>query len=194
MMIRRARPVLLALAFVLPAAMPTAAADAAPSAGSLIEDIERLVELPAHRRLIETRSAEGVSLAPFVTDGCSGGLSAGWTFAASQVPALATLHGAHPPWEACCVAHDRAYHAAPGADAEASFDARLAADRAMRECVLAEGALRKPVLMAEYGLGDVAVDLLYEGIAAAMYRAVRLGGVPCSALPWRWGYGWPYCN
>ena len=48
--------------------------------------------------------------------------------------------------------------------------------------------------MADYGLSAGMVDLLYAGIAGAMYRAVRLGGVPCSALPWRWGYGWPECK
>ena len=27
-----------------------------------------------------------------------------------------------------------------------------------------------------------------------MYRAVRLGGAPCTGLPWRWGHGWPPCS
>jgi hypothetical protein len=132
-------------------------------------------------------------LTPFASDGCSGGLSAGWTFAATHLPQLANVHGEHPPWEACCVTHDRAYHSAPGGDALASFSARRAADEAMRLCVLAEGAARKEALMADYRLSGHMVDLLYEGIAGAMYRAVRLGGAPCSRLPWRWGYGWPQC-
>jgi hypothetical protein len=33
----------------------------------------------------------------------------------------------------------------------------------------------------------------YDVIAGLVYRAVRAGGVPCSTLPWRWGYGWPKC-
>ena len=35
---------------------------------------------------------------------------------------------------------------------------------------------------------------LYAAIAELMYRAVRIGGIPCSGLPWRWGYGWPECG
>jgi len=31
-------------------------------------------------------------------------------------------------------------------------------------------------------------------IAEIMYRAVRLGGAPCTTLPWRWGFGWPKCE
>jgi hypothetical protein len=38
------------------------------------------------------------------------------------------------------------------------------------------------------------VGFIYQGIADLMYRAVRLGGIPCSGLPWRWGYGWPACD
>ena len=30
--------------------------------------------------------------------------------------------------------------------------------------------------------------------ADMMYRAVRIGGGPCTGLPWRWGNGWPGCN
>ena len=181
----------LLVALILPAA---AGAEAGGGAPTVVDDIELWLELPAQRGLARTKAAPGATLAPFVTDGCSGGLSAGWEFAVRHLPALASGHGDHPPWEHCCVTHDRAYHAAPGADAVAGFHARRAADDAMRACVLAEGAARRPALMADYGLSAGMVDLLYAGIAGAMYRAVRLGGVPCSALPWRWGYGWPECK
>ncbi|MFT5398236.1 MAG: hypothetical protein ACI8XW_001026 [Gammaproteobacteria bacterium] len=30
--------------------------------------------------------------------------------------------------------------------------------------------------------------------AELMYSAVRLGGAPCTGLPWRWGHGWPECQ
>jgi hypothetical protein len=179
-----------ALAFILPNLLPAAADEGA----LFLDGVERWLELGRHARLVATKTSPDASLAPFVSDGCSGGLSAGWAFAARHLPQPAELHGAHPPWEACCVAHDRLYHAAPGADAEASFAARLAADEAMRLCVLAEGEQRKSSLMVDYGMSEGAVDLLYDGIAAAMYRAVRLGGVPCSRLAWRWGYGWPDCG
>ena len=38
------------------------------------------------------------------------------------------------------------------------------------------------------------VETLYAANAELMYSAVRIGGIPCSALPWRWGYGWPECG
>ena len=38
------------------------------------------------------------------------------------------------------------------------------------------------------------VARIYKVIGDLMYRAVRIGGVPCSGLPWRWGYGWPECD
>ncbi len=185
------RKLLLVLVLLGSIVGPAAAGDASPTA---IDRLELWLELPAHERFVGMRSAPGAALAPFETDGCSGGLSAGWAFAARHVPQLATHHGEHPPWEACCVEHDRAYHSAPGDDALASFTARRRADETMRLCVLAEGEARKEALMADYGLSAGMADLLYEGIAGAMYRAVRLGGAPCSRLPWRWGYGWPQCR
>jgi hypothetical protein len=154
------------------------------------------IEIHQHERLVRTRAAEGAELAPFVSDGCSGGLSSGWVFFSSTFPALAEKHGSHPPWESCCVAHDRLYHAAgpASASAEQSFEARLAADGELRLCVIETATLRRTELAREYGLSARQVDLLYNAIAAVMFRAVRLGGGPCSGLPWRWGFGWPPCG
>ncbi len=182
----------LGLALVLLSA--TAGGAVAGETPTVVDRVELWLELPAHERFVATKSAPGAALAPFTTDGCSGGLSAGWAFAARHLPALAAHHGEHPPWEACCSAHDRAYHAGPGDDALASFMARRKADDTMRTCVLAEGAARRDSLMQDYGISAGMVDLLYEGIAGVMYRAVRLGGAPCSRLSWRWGYGWPQCR
>ncbi|MEL7212553.1 MAG: hypothetical protein AAGK92_07815 [Pseudomonadota bacterium] len=122
---------------------------------------DRRVEERQHARLLEVRDAP---LTPFVSDGCSGGLSRIW----NEV-------GADPlPFESCCVSHDRAYHAGGSAmTARGSYVERLAADRAFQMCV------------AETG-GEVVSD--------ALFQAVRLGGVPCSGLSWRWGYGRPRCQ
>jgi hypothetical protein len=151
--------------------------------------IDRAAELPAHRALAAARAASGDALAPFETDGCSGGLSAVWAFVARQFPAFAAAQGARPPWEACCVAHDRLYHVAGNdPDPDASFDARLAADMALRACVLDT-------------LGDTAFGLAPDlarpaaaAAAEAMFQAVRLGGGPCTGLPWRWGFGRAPCG
>lgn len=152
------------------------------------------VEMAAHRRLVEVMTSPDHRLEPFVTDGCSGGLSLAWGAIADLLPPFAQAHEEHPPWEACCVTHDRAYHAAGGArTAEQSYRARFAADEALRACVLATGELRGPQLAETYELTEAQITTAYELIADAMFNAVRLGGAPCSGLPWRWGYGYPGC-
>lgn len=157
-------------------------------------DPGRAVELPAHRALQRVLAQSDTELAPFATDGCSGGLSASWTVIGGQFPDFAEAHGGVPPWESCCVSHDRAYHDAGGpTDAGASYDARLAADEALRACVIAEGEGRIGDIAERYGVEDDTVRQAYVTIAASMFIAVRLGGGPCTALPWRWGYGYPQC-
>lgn len=156
--------------------------------------LSRAVELPAHRWLAEIRRTPGAPLADFTTDGCSGGMSSLWTFTAEQFPDFAAAHGGIPPWEGCCVTHDRAYHTAgESSDPEASYAARLSADEALKDCVAATSGSRDAILRDEYGLTATQVRTAYGAIATAMFQAVRLGGGPCTGLPWRWGYGWPQC-
>jgi hypothetical protein len=171
------------------------AADATKPEG-FISGAVRDLELTQHDRLLEVQTAPGAVLAPFTTDGCSGGMSATWTMAAGIIAGMSKRHGYEPPWAICCVAHDRLYHAgAPtGADAAASFDARLKADEALRQCVRQAGGDRVAGLSAEYGLSEDDVRLLYDGLAQGMFGAVRIGGAPCTGLSWRWGYGWPNCK
>jgi len=152
------------------------------------------IELAAHRRLATVMDRAGHRPAPFTTDGCSGGLSAAWATIADLLPGFAGTHASRPPWEACCLTHDRAYHDAGGArSAEASHRARLAADTRLRACVRATGTARTRALSESYGLTGAQVAAAYALIAEAMFEAVRLGGGPCSGLPWRWGYGYPGC-
>jgi len=154
------------------------------------------IEIARHQRLVEVRTPPSIRLAPFKSDGCSGGLSAGWDFLAQALPQLARRHGDQPPWQQCCVTHDQAYHAGGGrhADARASYMARRRADEQLRQCVLHTGKKRILALMSDYSLSREQASKLYRGIADAMYRAVRVGGIPCTALPWRWGFGWPRCD
>lgn len=165
----------------------------AANAADWSDQLSRSVELPAHRWLAEQRSASnGVS--KFTTDGCSGGMSSLWTFVAERYPSFSEAHGGVPPWEACCVTHDRAYHdAGPDPAPGASYDARLAADEALRQCVQATASVRDSVLMDEYGMNAAQVRAAYDAISKSMFQAVRLGGGPCTGLPWRWGYGYPHC-
>lgn len=153
------------------------------------------VELIAHQRLEGLRATPEAELAPFTTDGCSGGMSATWDMVARLFPEFAEIHMETPPWESCCVVHDKAYHLG-GEDAapEASFEARLEADEALRVCVRATSEVRREHLKTQYSLSDERIDMAYDLIAASMFDAVRVGGGPCSGLTWRWGYGWPQCG
>jgi hypothetical protein len=139
--------------------------------------------------------ADGM-LAEFTTDGCSGGLSVGWDYFAQQLGFFRERHGRRPPWENCCVEHDRSYHTGGGAGLTAaqSFTAREQADEELRSCVLGTATERGDSLQADYGLNAKQTAVLYEAIADNMHLAVRLGGMPCTGLAWRWGYGWPDCS
>lgn len=93
-----------------------------------------------------------MALEPFETDGCT--LFPDGTFKDAAL------------WEDCCLEHDMAYWRG-GTAAE-----RLAADRALRECVLEK-------------TGDAV-------LADAMFHGVRAGGASVFPSWYRWGYGWPY--
>lgn len=161
-----------------------------------VDRLERQLELHHHEDLLALQASTESTLVTFTTDGCSGGLSVGWEYLAGQVDDIREQHGTRPPWEDCCTAHDRLYHAgiAIDATAEESFEARKRADRALQACVLETGDTRTLELSEEYDLSPETIHSLYETIAGLMYRAVRIGGTPCSGLPWRWGYGWPECD
>lgn len=160
---------------------------------AVAQDLQSLVEMPGHRALMAVR--DGAELTPFETDGCSGGLSYSWTLVADTFPDFAAAHQDLPPWEACCVTHDQAYHNADGAvTAQQSYDARLRADEQLRLCVVETGETRVDDLAELYGATPGQVQGAYETIAGAMYLAVRFGGGPCSGLPWRWGFGYRDCN
>ena len=163
---------------------------------SKIEALERTLELGRHQQLAATKSIPETLLTTFTTDGCSGGLSVGWAYLASNIKYVQRVHGTDPPWESCCIEHDKLYHIAGDRRTTAidSFVLRKEADSALRMCVLQTGVDRTPELTDEYNLSRQEIELLYEAISSLMYHAVRIGGVPCSGLPWRWGYGWPECN
>lgn len=69
-------------------------------------------------------------------------------------------------WCECCLEHDIAYWQG------GTEDERLAADEALRDCVLDRS-------------GDAR-------LAEAMYLGVRMGGSPYFKNWYRWGYGWNY--
>ncbi len=166
------------------------------TSSSRLDNLERSLELGRHERLLKEKQNPDHLLSGFTTDGCSGGLSVGWRHLSRKIDFLKTVHGDLPPWESCCVSHDRLYHEAGDRSftAEMSFEARKQADEELRGCVLDTSLARTSELSKQYGLTVEEVSQIYEVIANLMYRAVRIGGIPCSGLPWRWGYGWPECD
>jgi hypothetical protein len=76
------------------------------------------------------------------------------------------LRGDRKLWCGCCLHHDMAYWRG------GTRDERLAADRALRDCVREKSGDRK--------------------LAGLMYRGVRVGGHPAFPVGYRWAYGWPY--
>ncbi|WP_170474836.1 hypothetical protein [Ruegeria arenilitoris] len=160
---------------------------------SAAQDLIRNVEMPAHRALMEARANTQPN--EFETDGCSGGLSSSWRLLADTFPKFGVLYEEHPPWENCCVTHDRAYHNAGGSqNAEESFDARLQADDALRSCVKSHGESHAEEYASRYEMSEDQIRSAHSITAEAMFMAVRFGGGPCSGLPWRWGFGYPGCS
>jgi len=161
-----------------------------------VEPLEHQIEIKRHEQLEAIKNRPGNILAAFTTDGCSGGLSVGWEYLAGMIKEFHAAHGTRPPWESCCITHDRKYHTGGVREitAEESFQARREADNDLRNCILQSGKERTSELRREHSIPDKEVETIYTGIADLMYRAVRIGGMPCTGLPWRWGYGWPECE
>jgi len=157
-------------------------------AQSLIDEGVREFE-ELRLRQLQTVQASGEP-APFSTDGCSGNLSGNWKLLATRLPGFEDEFGNAPPWEDCCVAHDREYWRGAAGD---GYNQRHDADQQLRQCVVDTGARLASSLGLRYSVTDETVRQTFTVIADLMYQAVRLGGQPCSLLPWRWGYGWPNC-
>lgn len=152
------------------------------------------VEMWRHSRLQALREEDPTALAPFTTDGCSGGMSAAWGAMARTFPWFARVFAHEAPWHDCCVIHDQAYHlGGEDPDAEAGYQARLLADEDLRMCVQGVADVQAETLAQQYDATPEDVTAAINFVADRMYDAVRLGGLPCSGLPWRWGYGWPQC-
>ena len=161
-----------------------------------VDGINSNLELGLQQQFQDRIALSESVLQEFTTDGCSGGLSVVWDDFARQAGFFRKRHGVHPPWEICCIEHDRSYHRGGGVGLTAAqaFTLRERADQALQACVLDTRKSRSEALQSEYGLTEKQFTGLYQTIADGMYAAVRLGGMPCTGLSWRWGYGWPDCS
>lgn len=141
--------------------------------------------------LAKEQSRPGIVIKTFTSDGCSGGMSDAWVFMAQAIPAFQQRFGELPPWQACCVVHDRVYWQG---ETEQGYQHRLEADKALQVCVEQIGQQSSEELSKQFDLARDKVEQLFNISASMMYQAVRMGGKPCSYLPWRWGYGWSQCS
>lgn len=130
------------------------------------------------------------TISAFTSDGCSGGQSQGWDLLAQAMPGFSGHFGDKPPWESCCLAHDKLYWRGSTVN---GFAERMRADLDLKQCVADTGVRLAPELSLKYSTSEAKVRQAFSLAADLMYRAVRLGGQPCSLLPWRWGYGWDNC-
>jgi len=175
----------LLLAFIIGLLMP------ASISVNTVETMDRDLEEWQLGFLAEVQNAPESELKAFTTDGCSGGLSEGWNSFASVIPAFKKKFGEKPPWETCCVEHDRAYWKGEVKD---GYNKRLKADSDLRQCVIDFGNDNSARLATKFNIDKQKIEQQFVYTGELMYRAVRLGGKPCSLLPWRWGYGWPHCK
>lgn len=129
-------------------------------------------------------------ITPFTTDGCSGGQSQNWEQLANLLPGFERQFGDKPPWEDCCVDHDKKYWRGNAID---GYIKRKQADEALRRCVVETGKKMSSEFSVKYSVPEEEILKAFNVTADLMYQAVRLGGQPCSLLPWRWGYGWDNC-
>ena len=162
------------------------AADANP-----LDEVARLLEEANMERLHAQQSRPDVIIDAFRSDGCSGGLSESWKTLAQIWPEWARTIGEEPPWEACCVAHDRDYWRGESID---GFAKRLRADVDLHRCVEQSGRDQGDDIAANLGIPRADVIEVFNLTAELMFQAVRIGGGPCTGLAWRWGHGWPPCD
>ena len=152
--------------------------------------IERELEEWQMARLGQVQANSQNKPVPFTTDGCSGGLSEGWSTLSKLFPAFKTKFGDAPPYEFCCNVHDRDYWRG---DTEQGYEKRLQSDETLRACVIDYGKKHRSEFAKEFSVSEDLVDKNFALTANLMFHVIRLGGKPCSYLPWRWGYGWADC-
>jgi hypothetical protein len=156
-----------------------------------LEEIAEALEDQQMKRLATQQNRSGITIDAFNSDGCSGGMSSAWGYLADTLPEFVRYAGEKPPWEHCCVAHDRYYWRGESDD---GFNKREQADAQLRQCVQLTGREQGEEISTLLNLQKQDVIELIDLTAVLMYQAVRIGGAPCTGLAWRWGHGWPRCT
>jgi hypothetical protein len=156
-----------------------------------LEEIAEALETQQMERLAAQQNRRGITIDAFDSDGCSGGMSSAWSYLSDTLPEFVRYAGEKPPWEHCCVAHDRHYWRG---ESDNGFNKREQADAQLRQCVQLTGREQGEEISTLLSLPKQDIVELIDLTANLMYQAVRIGGAPCTGLPWRWGHGWPRCT
>jgi len=151
----------------------------------------RALENEQMQRLAAQQRRPEISIDPFNSDGCSGGMSDSWKTVTRIWPELARAIGEEPPWEPCCAAHDRDYWRGESID---GFEKRLQSDLRLRQCVERTGRDQGEAIARRLRMSPAEIVEIIDLTAEWMFYAVRIGGGPCTGLVWRWGHGWPPCH
>jgi len=135
---------------------------------------------------------EHYTIGTFISDGCSGSASRGWSVAVEELSKVSSrFEGLYAdtkdiPFEYACIAHDKSYHTGEG-----GYAGRLLADHTLRSEIISYGIANTEKIKDRTGLRtDEEAMFLYEVVAETVYRAVRLGGAPCTGTPYAWGFGY----
>jgi len=136
------------------------------------------------------------NLQPFVSDGCSANISQSWRVGVQQLSnysesfADAYADTVTIPFERACIEHDRAYHLGNG-----GYSGRLEADNRLRSAIISYGITNTESIQSRTNLSTQEEAIyLYEVLAEAVYRGVRLGGAPCTGQAYAWGFGYENGN
>jgi hypothetical protein len=146
----------------------------------------------ASEMLLLEETKKEVRISKFETDGCSGNVSEAWSLSIRGLSALSKnfaekYEGAQNiPFEDACVRHDKIYYLGAG-----GYDARLQADNKLRADIISYGINNAEQIRDRASLKTKEDAIfMYEIIAEAVYRGVRLGGGPCTGQSYAWGYGY----
>jgi hypothetical protein len=147
-------------------------------------------EARAMERLEQAKQT--ATLQPFVSDGCSANVSKNWQIVVQEISdhseSFASTYNEMQtiPFQPACIKHDRAYHNGVG-----GYIGRLEADNQLRSDIIAYGIANTESIRSRTNLNtDEEAIFLYELMAEAVYRSVRLGGAPCTGEPYAWGFGY----
>lgn len=149
-----------------------------------IAEKKRMAQLEAAKPHYELKA--------FESDGCSFNISQGWSTSVKGLskisPAIAERYAnaENIPFEEACIQHDKIYHKGEG-----GYGRRLQADNALRAEIISYGINNTEEIKRRTNLStNEEAIFLYETIAEAVYYAVRVGGAPCTGMPYAWGFGY----